>query len=149
MPNEQFGMQTKNKLGSQIFNLFAHFYFASELYILFAILYILIVIGFSSKISYFLIVVVPCACCLSLIMHDPSDIMRYAMYLPAYFYYIPSYINILQIYSICKTDDISWGTQKEAESHQSLKLQQFKYKKVLYLILYVLTNSIFGFLFER
>ena len=142
-------LQAKNTLGAQIFALFAHFYFISELYIVFAILYILISVGFSSSISYFLIVIVPSTCCLSLIMHNPRDIKQYVMYLPVYFYYIPTYINILQIYSICKTDDVSWGTCKEGESDLSITTQKFKYKKVLYLIIYVLTNSIFGFLFQR
>lgn len=67
-----------------------------------------------------------------------------------YLYYIPTYINILQIYAICKTDDVSWGTRISGDqSKYDKKAEDFKYKKFVYLVLYVFCNSIFGFLFER
>ena len=31
--------------------------------------------------------------------------------LPSYIFYVPSYINILMIYSFCRIDDLSWGTK--------------------------------------
>jgi chitin synthase len=29
----------------------------------------------------------------------------------AFIYYVPSYLNILNIYALCRIDDISWGTK--------------------------------------
>lgn len=68
---------------------------------------------------------------------------------PGYIYYLPTYINILQIYAICQTDDVSWGTRTDGEKKSNSRIQEFKYKKVLYLVAYVLSNSAFGFLFEK
>lgn len=31
--------------------------------------------------------------------------------LPSYIFYVPSYINILLLYSFCRIDDLSWGTK--------------------------------------
>ena len=31
--------------------------------------------------------------------------------LPSYIYYIPTYINILQVFAFCRIDDLSWGTK--------------------------------------
>jgi cellulose synthase/poly-beta-1,6-N-acetylglucosamine synthase-like glycosyltransferase len=136
----------RNRCGSIIFNYLALFYFLVLLYILIVLLYVLIAVGFESEVYLIVIIIVPCTLILSLMLYDPSSICKYALCALPYAYYIPTYVNILQIYAICKTDDVSWGTRG---NDYNSKHEAFKYKKFFYLIAYVLSNSIFGFLFER
>lgn len=138
----------KNRCGAYIFNFLALFYFLTLLYILSVLLYVIIAVGFSSVAYITIIIIVPCTLVLSLLLYDPTSIWTYLKCCPYYIYYIPTYINILQIYSICKTDDVSWGTRGNS-GHYNTKYEAFKYKKFLYLLTYVLCNSIFGFLFEK
>ena len=112
--------------------------------------------AFASIFSKFIVMLAPGLIILSLTIYAPSDILKYLKYFPSYFLYISSYINILQIYAICKTDDITWGTRNNQDDKntkktykKSQKFQNFKYKKFIYLILYVFTNSFVGFLIQR
>ena len=141
--------------GKTIFNVITIGYFATFVFIIAVILYLLIMNEFSSAYSKYIIIFLPVAIICSVIIYAPSDTLKCFKFLPAYFYYIPAYINILQIYAICKTDDISWGTLKSPDdtdlgkiNKKSNKFHNFKFKKLLYLITYVLCNSAFGFLFE-
>jgi hypothetical protein len=170
--------------GEIIFDFLKCFYFFTLMFIVGAVLYIMIFKGFNSMISYYIIIIVPSSLVLSLLLYNIRDCFTYLRYFPAYVYYIATYINILQIYSICKTDDVSWGTEpgskkdeemsnsrsraeettyedieKEtfmSESNMRIKKEKddkkkrlFKYKKVLYLILYIASNSAFGFCFQK
>ena len=118
-------------------------------------MYMLITNSFSDPFYKYIVVVVPALIITSLTIYAPSDILKCLLYSPAYFLYISSYINILQIYAICKTDDITWGTRKNQENQnkekkykKSLKFQYFKYKKLMYLLLFVFCNSFVGFLIK-
>jgi chitin synthase len=42
---------------------------------------------------------------------SPSKWVDMVMDLPSYIFYVPSYINVLLIYSFCRIDDLSWGTK--------------------------------------
>lgn len=138
----------RSQCGVWIFNVFTFFYFLSFVYISAAVLYILIVDGFESKLSYFLIILVPFVCLLSILMHKPKDYKDFLRCLPAFLYYLSASINISHIYSICNIKNIAWGTRKK-KNHESIRFQQFAYKKAIYVVAYFLINSIFGFMFER
>jgi cellulose synthase/poly-beta-1,6-N-acetylglucosamine synthase-like glycosyltransferase len=119
------------------------------LYIVSVLLYVLIAVGFENSVYLIVLIIVPCTLVISLLMYDCRSIKNYAICAFPYVYYIPTYINILQIYAICKTDDVSWGTRGDPENDYNSKFENFKYKKFFYLITYVISNSIFGFLFEK
>jgi hypothetical protein len=141
---------TDNRLGMKIFKMLILFYFLTLLFISTSVVYLLVFDNFESIISYYIIIIVPISLSASLLLYNPLDILKYIKFMPAYFYYLATYINILQIYSICKTDDVSWGTETITKNQGgNLKFQKFTYKKVLYLILYILTNSAFGLCFEK
>ena len=139
----------KNKTGSFIFNFLALYYFLVLLYIISVLLYVLIAVGFENSVYLIVLIIVPCTLVLSLLIYDFRSIKNYALCAIPYVYYIPTYINILQIYAICKTDDVSWGTRGDPNKDYNSKFENFKYKKFFYLITYVFCNSVFGFLFEK
>lgn len=139
----------KNLCGTYIFHFLAFFYFLTLVFILFVLLYVLIFIGFENQAYLIILIIVPCTLIISLLLFDIRGIFKYFKYSFYYIYYIPTYVNILQIYSICKTDDVTWGTRDDNNKEYNSKQELFKYKKFFYLILYVLCNSIFGFLFEK
>lgn len=46
----------------------------------------------------------------------------------SFIFYIPTYLNILSIYSLCRLDDISWGTKGlDSDNNTSNKLR-YKWK---------------------
>ena len=139
----------KNRCGAYIFNFLAFFYFLTLAFILAVLLYVLIFQGFKNQAYLVILVIVPSTLALSLLIYDISGACNYLKYSFFYVYYIPTYVNILQIYSICKTDDLTWGTRGNNAEGFNSKYELFKYKKFFYLITYVFCNSIFGFLFER
>ena len=145
-------VKRRHSFGAKIFNFFTFFYFLTMIFILAVVLYMLIARKFESTLTYYVIIIVPLVLIFSVLLYDPRTILTIAKCAPYYVYYIPTYINILQIYAICKTDDLSWGTRKAPNKQKSMeneKFDKFKYKKVLYLIAYAITNSSFGVIFER
>lgn len=61
---------------------------------------------------------------------------------------IPTYANIFLLFSICKTDDITWGTRNNLRQ-QKPKGARFKLYKMYYLLSFVLSNLLFAFWIER
>ena len=62
------------------------------------------------------------------------------------FYYtllMPTYINILMVFAVCKTDDVTWGTRGKDEKGSSLQ-DQFNWKKTVFLALFAGCNIILG-----
>lgn len=132
-----------------MFNLIAFLYFLSLAFILFTIFYVIIFEQLDRFEYIAVIILVPTILILSLIIFDCKEVCMYLKCAFPYVYYIPTYINILQIYAICKTDDVSWGTRINGDqSKYDQKAESFKYKKFVYLVLYIFCNSTFGFLFE-
>lgn len=68
---------------------------------------------------------------------------------PFYVLMMPVYVNILSVYAICKTDDLTWGTRRTSSefSPDTLSLH-FARLKSLYLLIYLLLNVVFAGLFE-
>jgi len=64
----------------------------------------------------------------------------------SFIFYGPTYLNILNIYSLCRIDDISWGTKGlESGSGGSSKLKDsWKLIKFVHVAKYVIWNMIVG-----
>ena len=62
----------------------------------------------------------------------------------SFLFFTPTYLNILNIYSLCKIDDISWGTKGlDAKPTQSQKLlDSWKLIKFVHVAKYVIWNII-------
>ena len=64
----------------------------------------------------------------------------------SFLFYGPTYLNILNIYSLCRIDDISWGTKgldSGSEKNSSLK-DSWKLIKFIHVVKYVAWNVILG-----
>ena len=65
----------------------------------------------------------------------------------SFLFYAPTYLNILNIYSLCRIDDISWGT-KGLDSGGSTKNKDLKDSwrliKMVHVAKYVFWNIVFG-----
>lgn len=73
--------------------------------------------------------------------------------LPAYIFYIPSYINLLQIFAFCRIDDLSWGTKgidaKEgeiADESERKLLKEWERRKYIFILQYISTNVVLCFI---
>lgn len=55
----------------------------------------------------------------------------------------PTYINILTVFAICKTDDVSWGTRGKDEKGSSQQ-DEFNWKKTVFLAIFVACNVVMG-----
>jgi chitin synthase len=53
----------------------------------------------------------------------------------------PTYINILTVFAICKTDDVSWGTRGKDEKGSSQQ-DDFNWKKTVFLAIFVACNVV-------
>ena len=62
---------------------------------------------------------------------------------------IPVYINILMVFSISRTDDITWGTRHITGLEVDTQTVQYQLKKFLSLFFFVFCNLFFGLLFEQ
>lgn len=64
----------------------------------------------------------------------------------SFLFYTPTYLNILNIYSLCKMDDISWGTKGlDAKPTQSASLlNSWRTIKYIHVSKYVIWNVIIG-----
>jgi cellulose synthase/poly-beta-1,6-N-acetylglucosamine synthase-like glycosyltransferase len=51
----------------------------------------------------------------------------------------PTYINILSVFAMCRTDDVTWGTRGKEEKGSSNQ-DIFKWKKTLFLAIYAVCN---------
>ena len=138
-----------------MFGIIVFAYFLSLLSIIGIIIYFFAAQKLTNPLSKYVVIFTPVGIILSLVLYKSSDIWKYIKYLPSYFYYISAYINLFQIYAICKTDDITWGTRKKPDSKyigkknaKSKKFLNFKFKKLFYLVLYVFSNSAFAVIFQ-
>lgn len=64
----------------------------------------------------------------------------------SFLFYGPTYLNILNIYSLCRIDDISWGTKgldSGVDKNASLK-DSWKLIKFIHVVKYVAWNVILG-----
>jgi hypothetical protein len=62
----------------------------------------------------------------------------------SFLFYTPTYLNILNIYSLCKIDDISWGTKGlDATSSSSSGLaDEWRLLKIIHVMKYLIWNII-------
>lgn len=68
---------------------------------------------------------------------------------PAFIFYSLTYLNILNIYALCRIDDISWGTKGlDSDAGGKTKDLQDNWKKIkiIHVCKMVFWNSIVGFL---
>lgn len=68
---------------------------------------------------------------------------------PAFIFYSPTYLNVLNIYALCRIDDISWGTKGlDSESGGKTKDLQDNWKKIkiIHVSKMVFWNAVVGFL---
>ena len=103
MKNQSFA--NKNIFSNQILNILSGFYFATMVFIMGTIIYALVSQDFNSVLSFYVLTSIPPILIFSLIIYNPIEIVQYLKCFPAYIYYLPTHINILQIYSICNIDN--------------------------------------------
>jgi len=60
----------------------------------------------------------------------------------------PTYINILTVFALCKTDDLSWGT-RGPDSKTNNKQDEFNKKKTFFLVFFIGCNLLLGGLVQR
>lgn len=68
------------------------------------------------------------------------------MALPSYIFYVPSYINILLIYSFCRIDDLSWGTKGLEDDVERKRSDDWRKEKYLFVSKFVVVNVVVAFL---
>ena len=73
--------------------------------------------------------------------------------LPSYIFYIPTYINILQVFAFCRIDDLSWGTKGLDKSGEPIldpdqrKLaREWERRKFIFVLQYVASNVVLCYL---
>lgn len=74
-------------------------------------------------------------------IHIACEIMMGAF---SFLFYGPTYLNILNIYSLCRIDDISWGTKGlDSESNKNAKLKNKWYLlKMVHVGKFILWNIV-------
>lgn len=62
----------------------------------------------------------------------------------SFLFYTPTYLNILNIYSLCKIDDISWGTKglDAASSSGDGLADEWRLLKIIHVSKYMIWNII-------
>lgn len=67
----------------------------------------------------------------------------------SFIFYSPTYLNILNIYALCRMDDISWGTKglnADTGGRKKEMLDDWKKIKIIHVSKFVLYNLMVGFL---
>lgn len=68
---------------------------------------------------------------------------------PFYVLMLPVYVNMLSVFAICKTDDLTWGTRRTSSEQQTDALTlHFSRLKSIYLLIFLFCNVVFSGLFE-
>ena len=68
---------------------------------------------------------------------------------PFYVLMMPVYVNILSVYAICNTDDLTWGTRRTSSEFSPDSLSfHFARLKSMYLLIFLLFNVVFSGVFE-
>ena len=64
----------------------------------------------------------------------------------SFLFFSPTYLNILNIYSLCRIDDFSWGTKGlDAQKNKNLEIMStWKWLKYVHVLKYVVWNVVFG-----
>jgi len=75
-----------------------------------------------------------------------EEYLKMAVSAPAYISLLPFYINVLAVFAICKTDDVSWGAQGGEVKNTE---KSFSRLKTWYLLFYIVCNVAFGMGFEN
>lgn len=65
--------------------------------------------------------------------------------LPSYIFYVPSYVNILLIYSFCRVDDLSWGTKGLDDDVTRTRSERWKIIKYKFVGHFLLWNVVVAF----
>lgn len=76
---------------------------------------------------------------------SPSKWMDMVMALPSYIFYVPSYINILLLYSFCRIDDLSWGTKGLEDDIERKKSEDWRKEKYVFISRFVVINVLVAF----
>lgn len=67
----------------------------------------------------------------------------------SFIFYSPTYLNILNIYALCRIDDISWGTKgldSGGSTHKKEMMDDWKKIKLIHVSKFVLYNIVIAFL---
>ena len=64
----------------------------------------------------------------------------------SYIYYVPTYINILQIFAFCRIDDLSWGTKGLDNDGEGGIAREWEKRKYIFVLQYVTTNVVFSYI---
>ena len=101
-----------------------------------------------NELAFYGIIVVPISIFLSILIYG-EDYCKIAINSIPYILMIPVYINILMVFSISRTDDITWGTRHITGNEVDTQTVEYQLKKVFYMFFFVICNIFFGLLFEQ
>ena len=130
-----------------IWRVLAWYFSFTVLVIFFAFFYYVFTDEFESPVSEFAAIFVPAGLFYCMLIYG-EDYWGLLVNLVPYVLMIPSYINILIVFSISKTDDVTWGTRSTSYDSKGVSTG-FKLKKVAYLFVFVVCNLASGLIFEE
>jgi cellulose synthase/poly-beta-1,6-N-acetylglucosamine synthase-like glycosyltransferase len=91
----------------------------------------------TSTIGLILLIVLPIVLALAVLIYA-EEIHRIMFYALHYTLMIPTFVNILPIYAITQTDDLSWGTRPGHDASEIKSIYQAK--KTWYILVYIVSN---------
>jgi hypothetical protein len=124
-------------------------FFAVTAYFMFAaVLYFIIIDDFANQYMRWVFLVIVVIMAIGAFLYG-EEYFKIAIAAVGYVGMLPTYINILSVYAICQTDDISWGTRGGAETEAQTNLgKSFSSLKTWYLLFFVTSNVAMGMGFE-
>ena len=132
----------------QVFKYFTIFFSLVSYFMLAAILYFIIMDDFSNSYFRFVFLGIVAIMAIACVLYG-EEYIKITLAAFAYVAMLPTYINVLSVYAICQTDDISWGTRGGAASEAQTNLgKSFSALKTWYMLFYVTCNVVFGMGFE-
>lgn len=87
---------------------------------------------------------------------SPTKQLECCTSLFSYIFYIPTYINLLQVFAFCRIDDLSWGTKGLDSSGQPILdeteqkiVKEWARRKYVFILQYISTNVVFSFVIMK
>lgn len=93
---------------------------------------------------YALATVVAMALAVLIYYEDYRKLTLFSLY---YLLMMPTYVNVLAVFALCKTDDLTWGTRGSARNASSK--DKYSSQKTKYLVFYVTCNFLVAAFIER
>ena len=132
----------------KIWKYFSAFFAVVSYFMFAAIIYFVVIDDFSNQYMRWVFCAIVAMMAIASFLYG-EEYFKIAFASIGYVGMLPTYINVLSVYAICQTDDISWGTRGGATSEAQTNLgKSFSALKTWYLLFFVTCNVVFGMGFE-